>query len=341
VNLIGDHTDYNGGFVMPVGVNRSAHVELALNTNREVQVWSAQFSGDQGPLTYQLGQERRRNDWADYVQGITYVLRLQGVHVPGFSAWIDSSVPPGSGLSSSAALEMALLSALAPKLGISTDPATLALLGQRAENEFVGAPVGIMDQLAALLATPGAVLFIDTRDLAWETIPLPSAVTLIVMDSGIRHRIAGGEFGHRRSECEQAAALLGVGQLRDVSLAEIDRIDRLPEPLRRRARHVITEDARVLAMRAALKQQDLSRCGELIRESHRSLSMDYQVSLPEIDLMVHIAERHPGVLGARLTGGGFGGAVLVLALHTQRDEIPRFISEQFYRETGRRIDPVA
>jgi galactokinase len=207
---------------------------------------------------------------------------------------------------------VALVRALREAYGLALDDVALAQIGQRAENEFVGARVGIMDQMAASLATADTALFLDTRDLAYERLPLPTA-DLVVLDSGVKHAHAGGDYNQRRAECERAAALLGVAQLRDLSLADLPRVAVLPAPLDRRARHVVTENARVLDAVAALRVGDPARLGALFRASHTSQRDDYAVSIPEIDLLVTLAEREPAIYGARLTGGGFGGSVVMLA----------------------------
>jgi galactokinase len=337
VNLIGEHTDYNGGLVLPTAVRRRTLVEIAPTPGRRVSVWSGQFSRDAAPFTYDLGQERVRHEWTDYVQGITDVLLRSGHAVPAFLARIESDVPPGSGLSSSAALEMALLRALSHFVPIPQHPAQVARLGQRAENEFVGAPVGIMDQLAALLGTPEAALYIDVRAMQWDSIPIPAEASLLVLNSGIRHDHAAGDYAQRRAECERAAELLGIKQLRDADPGALRRIEALPAPLDRRARHVVTENARVADFAEALRQGNLSRCGTLLNAAHQSLSSDFEVSLPAIDTMVAIAQACDGVLGARLTGGGFGGCIVVLARTDHHAAIAQFLLHRMRAATGQDV----
>jgi galactokinase len=313
VNLIGEHTDYNGGFVLPMATPQQTVVELARRHDDTVRVHRANLGGAAEIESYRLGEEAGRERWIDYVQGITVVVRAAGLRIAGFDARIASEVPPGSGLSSSAALEIALLRALRAAFALPADDVRLALLGQRAENDFVGAPVGVMDQMASSLATTGSALFLDTRSLGYEVIPFPATADLVVIDSGVAHRNAGGDYRTRRAECERAAALLGVAQLRDLTVADLPRLAELPEPLGRRARHVITENDRVLAAVEAMRAEDLPRLGQLFHASHLSMRDDYEVSIPEIDLLVELAGREPEVFGARLTGGGFGGSVVILA----------------------------
>jgi galactokinase len=263
------------------------------------------------------------------VQGVTHVLADAGLGVHGFDARIDSTVPVGSGLSSSAALEIALLRALDAAFSLGLDPVAMARAGRRAENEFVGAPVGIMDQMACALADETHALFIDTRSLAWERVPLPRHVEVAVVDSGVAHQHAGGGYRRRRAECEEAAARLGVSALRDVGVDDLARVATLPSPLDRRARHVVTENARVLDAVAALRDGDTARLGVLFAASHTSMRDDFEVSVEEVDLIVRLAAGEPGVYGARLTGGGFGGAVVILTRHGEGAECARRIARAY------------
>ncbi len=310
VNLIGEHTDYNGGFVLPAPIPQHTTVELRHRKDSLVRVWSRETGTS---AEYTLGQERRRGDWLDYVMGCTRALRLAGHAFEGFELRIASDVPLGSGLSSSAALEVAVLRAIRLAFGLAIDDTRLAMLGQRAENELVGAPVGPMDQLCASLGRPGSALFIDTRTFAIRQVSLPDAIDLLVIDSGLRHDHATGSYRHRRAECEEAARRLGVPQLRDLGAGDLSRVERLPDPLGRRARHVITENDRVLAAVAALEAGELRTLGDLFAASHASMRDDFEISLPAIDRLVAIAGADPDVYGARLTGGGFGGAIVALA----------------------------
>lgn len=310
VNLMGDHTDYSGGFVLPAAIPQTTRVELAPSGNRTVRVWSS-LQRDTPPVQYELGREAAEDRWSDYVKGMSRVLADWGLP-SGFDARIVSDVPVGGGLSSSAALEIALGRALREAFALPISDVELAKAGRRAENDFVGAPVGIMDQMACSLASASVAIFLDTRSLDFEHVRLPSAAGLIVIGSGIAHRHAGGEYARRRRECEEAARLLGVTELRDADEAAVARAA-LPEPLGRRARHVTSENRRVLEMVAALRAAELTRAGELLAESHASLRDDFDVSVPDIDALVEIATGVEGVYGARLTGGGFGGSIVAIA----------------------------
>jgi galactokinase len=333
VNLIGEHTDYSDGYVLPLAIPRRTEVQLAPGPGRRVRAFSVDI--EDGRCEYELGGERKRGSWGDYLQGVTAVLAASGHHVGGFDVRIASTVPLGAGLSSSASFEVAMLRALRGAFALPIDDLALAKLGQRVETEFVGAPVGIMDQMAASLADGGAALFLDTRSLAYEKVPLPARADLVVINSGVAHGHAGGEYRTRRAECERAAAALGVKMLRDLGLEDLDRIAALPAPLDRRARHVVTENARVLEAVAALRGGDLRRLGALLAAGHASLADDFEVSVPEIDLLVSIAGRTPGVYGARLTGGGFGGSVVVLADAARAAAAGASIADEYEAATGR------
>jgi galactokinase len=276
-----------------------------------VRVWSTAYPGER-PSVFPLDVGSPESDWLDYVRGLTRVLRPEGVN-GGFDVRIESQIPPGSGLSSSAALLVALARALRTAFSLPLDDVAIAVLARRAETDYVGAPVGIMDPMACSLADTFSALFLDTRTLERVKVPIPAAASLVVIDSGVRHAHAGGDYRIRREECHAAAAALGVRALRDVDPSDLDRIRALPAPLDRRARHVVTENARVLATVDALGRGDLTAVGRLFRESHESLRDDFEVSVPAVDALVEAAMRQPGVYGARMTGGGFGGSIVAIA----------------------------
>jgi len=312
VNLIGEHTDYNGGLVLPVLVPQRTRVELARRDDGRVRVWSAGFSAGTAPAGFDLGDETPGRGWLDYVQGVTTVLRPLGP-LGGADLRLASDVPAGAGLASSAALMVALLRAMRDAWRLDLDDVTLAKAAQRAEREFVGAPVGIMDQMAASLGRVGAALLIDTRTLDAAIVPLPPDGELVVIDSGVTHRHAAGEYRTRRAECERAASLLGVEDLGRLTRDDLPRLRVLPPPLDRRARHVVTDSARVRDTADALRSEDLVGVGALFAASHASMRDDFEISTPEIDALVEAASADADVFGARLTGGGFGGAIVALA----------------------------
>ena len=252
------------------------------------------------------------------MQGVTEVLRLDGHLIGGFNAVVSSDVPAGSGLSSSASFMVATLRGLRELFALTLNDVEIAQLAQRAENGLVGARVGLMDQMACSLGRSGEALLIDFKSLAYRSVPLPETIELVVLHSGISHSHAGHDGGTRnyrtrRLECERACELFGIKSLRDLTLDDRERINALHAPLDGRARHVVTENARVLEAVAALEAGTLERVGELFYESHSSMRDDYEVSEPEIDLIVELARFTPGIYGARLTGGGFGGSVVMLA----------------------------
>jgi galactokinase len=333
VNLVGEHTDYNGGFVLPTVIPQRTTVELARRADGLVCAWSANVA--EAASQYHLGHEAREGRWTDYVQGVTSVLAAAGHALCGVDIRIDSSVPLGSGLSSSAALEIALLRALRSAFDLDIADVPLARLGQRAENEFVGAPCGVMDQMACSLAEDRVALFLDTRSLEFDRVPLPSGTDLVVVNSGVTHHVAGADYATRRRECEDAARQLGVPQLRDLEVKDLDRLAGLPDTLRRRARHVILEDQRVVDAVAAMRAGDRRRLGDLFYASHASMRHDYEVSIPEIDLLVALARKDPRVHGARLTGGGFGGSIVALAEEGAGREAGERIVREYEARTGR------
>ena len=335
VNLIGEHTDYNGGYVLPTVIPQKTVVELSPRGDRTVRVWSANVP-DPRQAAWALGSERPAGAWTDYVQGLTWVLAAAGYAIGGFDARVTSGVPLGSGLSSSAALEIGLLRAIRTAFGLALEDVPLARLARRAENEFVGAPVGIMDQMACSLAGDRDALFLDTRTLAFELVPLPASVELAVINSGVAHNHAKGDYRTRRAECEEASRLLGVPQLRDLGLADLPRVMALPDPLGRRARHVVTEDDRVLAAVRAMRAGDADVLGRLFLESHESMRDDYEVSVPEVDVLVEEARVQPDVYGARLTGGGFGGAVVVLVRAGTARRVADRIASHYRQRLARR-----
>ena len=311
INIIGEHTDYNGGFVLPMALPLETHVYLARRPDSDVRTCSAEIAG--GSIdTYTLGAERRGRGWLDYVQGVTAILGAGGARLSGVDLCLTSTVPVGKGLSSSAALQVGLVRALRIAFELRLDDVEVALTAHRAETEFVGAPVGIMDQMACSLGGQRDALFLNAGTAEFEHVPLPPSAGIGVVDSAIAHEHASGEYRVRHSECEAAAEALGVRELSALSVRDLPRIAALPAPLDRRARHVVTENARVQQAVDALRACDLERAGQLLNESHASMRDDFDITVPDIDCLVDIAQAQESVYGARMTGGGFGGAVVVL-----------------------------
>jgi galactokinase len=321
VNLIGEHTDYNDGFVLPFAIDRRALVALGARDDGMLRV-ATTFSDEivelpLGELATAHASGALRG-WAAYPLGLAWALGEFGADlaaVPGVDLLIDSNVPVGAGLSSSAAIESAVALALNEVWQLGLSRQTLALVGQRAENEVVGAPTGIMDQSASLLGRQDAAVFLDCRSLESRVVPLGFAaagLTIAVIDTGVTHAHATGGYGERRASCEAGARALGVAALRDLSIDDLDRARGILDDLTfRRVRHVVTEDQRVLDTVRLLDTEGPAAIGELLDASHRSLRDDFEVSVPELDLAVETAIEN-GALGARMTGGGFGGSAIAL-----------------------------
>lgn len=302
VNLLGEHTDYNGGFVLPIAIPQDTEVAVGWSEDEVSRVYSADLD--------QLSQWQSGalpEDFGRYVLGCVLILQQKGFTMKPLNFWVHSTVPMGSGLSSSAALEVATLRALRLLLNLDLSDEALALMAQEAEIQYAGVACGIMDQMASSLADTKNMLFLDTRTLERRAVALPEATEILVLDSGVPRTLAGSGYNLRRAECEQAARLLGVEALRDV--VEPSALDVLPEPLRKRARHVVTENARVLEAAAGVTA---GRFGALMNASHLSLRDDYEVSTPLLDRLVTCLQVLPEVYGARLTGAGFGGACVAL-----------------------------
>jgi galactokinase len=315
VNLIGEHVDYNGGRCLPLALDRVT--AAAVRVREDDQVRLASDDPDAEPFTGRLAElgPGSVSGWAAYAAGVLWALQKAGIEVPGMDVAVSSDVPLGAGLSSSASLECAVALAAAELAGRADAPALRRLLVEaaiRAENEVVGAATGGMDQTVAMLAEEGAALLIDTRDGATEPVPLGLAeagLQLLVIDTRVRHALADGQYGQRRADCEEAARLLGVGLLGEATPADVDR---LTDPrLRARARHVVSEIARVDELVALVRAERVAECGPLLDASHASLRDDYEVSAVELDTVVAAATA-AGALGARMTGGGFGGSAIAL-----------------------------
>jgi galactokinase len=341
VNVIGEHTDYNDGFVLPAALSLATWVAAAPRTDGRLVVHS-EHVGESRAWDLHDGDPTPARNWSDYVAGVAVMLRRAGHPIGGATLLAASDVPIGSGLSSSAALEVAAALALLDLAGRELDPTELARVCQRAEIEFVGARVGIMDQFIACRGAAGAALLLDCRSLDFRPVPIAADLRLVACNSMVRHGHAGGEYNRRREQCERGVALLGrhhpgVRSLRDVTLSMLEgHRNELPEVIYRRCRHVITENSRVEATGRALDTGRLDAIGPLLADSHRSLRDDYEVSCPELDLLVELANTVPGVYGARMTGGGFGGCTVNL-VHV--DAVAGFhdrVSAAYEGRTGRR-----
>ncbi|HEX5758454.1 MAG TPA: galactokinase [Thermoanaerobaculia bacterium] len=342
VNLIGEHTDYNDGFVLPMAVERDTVVAAAPRAGHTLRVTSLN-RGEEETVDLAAPPRPRRGTWLDYVEGTARVLEEEVGALGGADLVLLGDVPEGGGLSSSASLETAVGLALAALSGRTLDPRRLALAAQAAEHRFVGIRCGIMDQLTAVLGRAGHALLIDCRSLDVTPIPLqPGRAAVLVCDSGVHHRLAASAYNERRAACEETVARLAAAHpewraLRDVPPAELERhAGLLPPPLLARARHVVSEMERTLQGAEALAAGELAAFGRLMLASHRSLRDDYEVSVPELDLLVEAAAAVEGVYGSRLTGGGFGGCTVTLVRPEAVARAGAALEESFSRRFGRR-----
>jgi galactokinase len=349
VNIIGEHVDYNDGFVLPMAIERYCVIAVGI-TNDEIEdplsstatVFSV-AANDEAEIS--LAAPRRHSTpghWSNYVAGVIAGFVERGLPPVGFQAVIESSVPYGGGLSSSASLEVATATLLEAMTGTTLGLVEKALLCQRAEHEYAGVPCGIMDQFASVMGQEGHLMLLDCRSQQIEQIPLTDpAVTVLIINTNVKHELSGGEYAERRGQCESAARKLGVPSLRDAGLAQLESQRERLDPVEfRRARHAISEIARTAEAAAALKAGDWPRVGRLMYASHESLRDDYEVSCLELDLLVHLArERGPqgGVIGSRMTGGGFGGCTVSLVETAKVDAVAQEIAQSYRAQTG--IEP--
>ncbi len=328
MNIIGEHTDYNEGYVLPAAIDRYVAVALRLRRDSQLALRSDRY---QAPARLDRLPSRRQGIWTDYLVGVAHEIDNQHGVGPGLDVFVASDLPAGSGLSSSGALEVAGAVAMLAARGIEMPPLDIARLCQAAENVFVGARTGIMDQFTALKARGGNAILLDCRSLEHEQVPLPDGrLAWLLADSRVRHELAGSAYNQRRAECEAAAEALGLSSLRDAEEADLDRIDNPIE--RHRARHVITENARVLQAGDALRRRAPRGLGPLLYASHESLRLDFAVSCRELDCLVELAAGTPQVIGARMMGGGFGGCVLVLLDATGIDDVEQHLAEGYAQE---------
>lgn len=343
VNLIGEHTDYNDGFVMPAAIELYTWVAASKRKDRILHVHSGQFAETIGlSLDALAGQPRKH--WSDFIRGVAAVMQTLGHTLSGANLVIDGQVPLGAGLSSSASLEVSTALALMSVSNLELPPLELVRICQRAEHEYVGTRCGIMDQFIAVFGRAGRALMLDCRSLDYKLLSIPKDVRLVICNTMVKHELAAGEYNHRRADCETGARNLrqhlpNVLALRDVTLSDLERHgNELPELLYRRCRHVISENQRVLAAADTLQSGNLDRFGQLMYESHRSLRDDYEVSCKELDLLVEVASVCEGVYGARMTGGGFGGCTVNLVRSDAIDHFQSRITEEYEKATRKTPD---
>jgi galactokinase len=341
VNLIGEHTDYNDGFVLPMAIDLSTEVAFAAlpGASASLRVRSSAFAGEEVEIPLGV-QDSRRGHWSDYIAGVLRTLEACGIQPPPSALWIEGRVPPGSGLSSSAALEVAVALALLRLAGESLPGPRVAALCRQAENEYVGTRCGIMDPFVSRLGRAGHALFLDCRSLDVVHVPLPADLEIAIVHSEVQHALASGAYNLRREQCENAVGILAgrrpeVRSLRDVSIGELEQSrSSMEDAVYRRARHVITENHRVEAFVGALEKGQLADLGGLLAESHRSLREDFEVSCAELDLLVELSGRVTDSLGARMTGGGFGGCTIHLARRGRGRAVAEGVADAYAERMG-------
>ena len=338
VNLIGEHTDYNLGYVLPVALEMSCYAAVQPNESRELRIFSREFQSHFSIGVDKIAEAKPQGQWHDYVVGVARELVKLNIPLAGADLYIRSEVPSGSGLSSSASLEMSCACALLGNRKI--EPLELALLGQRAESQFVGVPTGIMDQYASVFGREDAAIKIDCRSLQHEYVSLPEGVSVLAVNSLVKHELGSSAYRERVKECRAAVEALqltdpSVQSLRDATLDFFTRVQETVPPVpRQRARHVITENERVVEFAAAARAGDLEAMGRLFVASHRSMQYDYEISCEEIDFLVDSAIRIPSVYGARMTGGGFGGCTVNLVKAGAEDEFRQEIRDAYEAKYG-------
>jgi galactokinase len=338
VNLIGEHTDYNDGFVMPMAIDRAVWIALQPRDDEEVRAYSVDFAESARfriPALAAGQTPAGAGHWSEYLKGIAWTMREAGHKLRGWDGVVAGDVPIGAGLSSSAALEMATARTFAVVSGLTWDPASMARLGQRAENHWVGMNCGIMDQIISAAGRAGHALLIDCRSLETQAVPLPPATAVVVLDTATRRSLVGSAYNERRDQCEAAARFFGVPALRDVSLAEFNRrAGGLDDPARKRARHVIGENERTVEAAAAMRRGDAVGVGRLMGQSHDSLRDDFEVCNRELNVMVDCAGAADGCFGARMTGAGFGGCAVALVLESTVADFVATVSRAYEKATG-------
>jgi galactokinase len=350
VNLIGEHTDYNDGFVLPVAIDRAVWIAFAPRDDGRVHLIAANYDNQSAEFLLEdfapmgTGARSEKVKWVNYPCGVAWALQPRGIQLRGFDGVIYGDVPAGAGLSSSAAIELATAVTFQSVSGFTLPPQELARVCQVAENEFVGNRCGIMDQFISALGRAGHALLIDCRDLSHKLVPLPDELRIVICNSMLERALTNSAYNTRRLECESAVELISrtvanVRSLRDVTLTDLEIAQPLlPDHLSRRCRHVVTENARVLEMTRALEADDYLAMGKLMAESHESLKNDFEVSCRELDALVDAARKAPGCVGARLTGAGFGGCTVNLVLSRDVEEFSNAVRHGYQPATGRQTE---
>jgi galactokinase len=331
VNLIGEHTDYNDGFVLPMAIDRAIWIALSPRADSQVRIRSLDLEVDSA---FDLHSLAKGKGWLEYIIGVANELQKAGYELRGFDAVLTGDVPRGAGLSSSAAVELATARAFSAVSGFAWDAAKMAKLSQKAENEWVGVNCGIMDQMASAASKEGFALFLDCRTLEYQHAPLPENTSVVILDTSTRRGLVDSAYNERRSQCEEAARWFGVEALRDVSVDEFQRSSGLSEIVMKRARHIITENARVLEAVEVMKAGNIKRLGELFNASHNSLRDDFEVTNEALNQIVECAREQSSCYGARMTGAGFGGCAVALVQEENALEFTNAVSAAYKLRSG-------
>ena len=343
VNLIGEHTDYNDGFVLPMAIDRVVWIALSPRVNSQIRIRSLDLEVDSA---FELNSLTKGEGWVEYIKGVAYELQNAGYELRGFDAVMTGDVPRGAGLSSSAAVELAAARAFAAVSGFTWDAIQMAKLAQKAENEWVGVNCGIMDQMASAASRKGHALFLDCRSLEYQFAPLPENISVVILDTSTRRGLVDSAYNERRSQCEEAARWFGAKALRDVSMEEFEgklalspaegwKVESgISKIVMKRARHIVTENARVLEAVNVMKEGNIKRLGELFNASHNSLRDDFEVTNDALNTMVECAREQTSCYGARMTGAGFGGCAVALVEKDKADEFTNAVSAAYRLRSG-------
>ena len=332
VNLIGEHTDYNDGFVLPCAINFYNLVAASPRTDRQIRVLAVDYDDQVDSFYLDSAIEPHSNYlWANYVRGVVKLIRQRFPNISGIDLAICGNVPQGAGLSSSASLEVVIAQAFNRLFDLDLSPSDLALIGQQAENQFVGCQCGIMDQMISASAQRHHAMLLDCRSLTYRAVKIPAQLSILIINSNVKRGLVDSEYNTRRLQCEQAASLLGITALRDISLINFEQCSKqLPDLIAQRARHVISENERTLCTEQALNQGNISLLSQLMTQSHSSMRDDFEITVPEIDFLVDLVANFIGDSGGvRMTGGGFGGCVVALIPHDQVDAIIALVNQHY------------
>jgi len=334
VNLIGEHTDYNDGFVLPMAIEQAVWMAISPSDDSQVRIRSLDLEADS---VFAIDSLTKSKGWVEYIKGVAYELQNTGYSLRGFNAVMTGNIPRGAGLSSSAAVELAGARAFAAVSGFVWDAVQMAKLAQKAENEWVGVNCGIMDQMASAVCIEGHALFLDCRSLEYQHAPLPEGISIVILDTSTRRGLVDSAYNERRNQCEEAAHWFGVKALRDINVLDFERITRegrLDETVFKRARHIVTENERVIQAYKAMKAGDVKRLGELFNASHDSLRSDFEVTNDALNIMVSCAREQKSCYGARMTGAGFGGCAVALVKRENVGEFVNAVSDAYRKRSG-------